>query len=100
MTFAEFCAGLDLRPMVYGKPDSVARLVFERDVPMPMLGDERPNRWDMYHLDDFHVSSVVSGPGYVLVPRSFPERCTDCGRSIADPYDAKRHGIGSGCHFK
>ena len=61
MTFAQFCNELAIVPAPYGKPDSVARLVFADDI---------PDKWALFHLDDYRVSSAVSGPGYVLVPRT------------------------------
>ena len=70
-TFAAFRKRYGIRPNPYGKlsieaskrGEEVCHLVFADDVP-------RDARWDLFHLRDFVVSSSVSGPGYVLCPRS------------------------------
>lgn len=46
----------------YGKEPGVY-LVFESDVP------SNADKWELFHLADYVVSSAVSGPAYVLTPR-------------------------------
>ena len=37
-----------------------------------------PDRWRYFHLSDFLVSSVVSGPSYILIPRKRWVICPFC----------------------
>ena len=59
MTLKEFCAN-DIRTVPFGRDGAL--LMFAADVPTGL-------RWALFHLEDWCVSSCVSGPGYVLVPR-------------------------------
>lgn len=67
MTLAEFLTQLGTVRRPYGRSDSLAVLVFDIE-----LGHDpdKKNRIQLYSLSDYVVTSVVSGPGFVLSPRS------------------------------
>jgi hypothetical protein len=55
MKLVDVISGLN-RPILYG-PDGIVRIFADR------------LDWRFYHLDDFVVSSALSGPSYLLIPR-------------------------------
>lgn len=61
-TLAEFAKELNIPLRPFGKSE-VSYHVFDREVPL-----ER-DKWELFHLSDYAVSSAVSGPAYVLTPR-------------------------------
>lgn len=66
MTFQEFREAHGIRLSRYGTRPGCYH-VFERDVPQDA-------KWDLYHLSDYYVAGVMSGPAYVLNVRlSGPE---------------------------
>lgn len=61
MIFADFMGQHDIPLRPYGRRADCF-LLFASEVPANA-------KWDLYHLDDYYVSSAVSGPGYVLCGR-------------------------------
>jgi len=72
MTFTQFCQEYHIPDRVCGT-NKLGRIVYVFD-----LDSHKGACQDLFRLSDYVVSSAVSGPGYVLVPRTVLERIKQC----------------------
>lgn len=64
-TLAGWAAAFNVPVAPYGSNWATpSKIVFERDLPHGTA------KWELFHLTDYAVTATVSGPAYVLMPRS------------------------------
>jgi hypothetical protein len=72
MTFTQFRQKYHIPNRVCGI-NKLGRIVYDFD-----FDSHKGARQDLFRLSDYFVSSAVSGPGYVLVPRTVFGRIKQC----------------------